>query len=59
MAGIIVGTAVSMVWPTLNPLLTRYEVLPMIPGFVLSAASIFIVSRLTGQGSVSETKLTI
>lgn len=55
MAGIIVGTAVSMAWPTLNPLLTRYEVLPMIPGFILSAASIFIVSRLTGQGSVSET----
>lgn len=47
MAGIIVGTAVSMIWPTLNPLLTQYEVLPMIPAFILSGLSIDLVSRLT------------
>lgn len=47
MAGIIVGTLISMVWPSLNPLLTEYEVLPMIPGFILSAASIYFVSRWT------------
>lgn len=49
MAGIIVGTLVSMVWPSLNPVLTNYEVLPMIPGFILSAASIYLVSRLTNR----------
>lgn len=45
-AGIIVGTFVSMVWPTLNPMLTRYEILPMIPGFILSGIAIYFVSRL-------------
>ena len=52
MAGIVVGTAVSMIWPTLNPILTRYEVLPMIPGFMLSAAAIYLVSRWTQQREV-------
>lgn len=47
MAGILVGTLVSMVWPSLNPILTRYEVLPMIPGFGLSALAIYLVSRWT------------
>ena len=47
MAGIIVGTLVSMIWPSLNPILTRYEVLPMIPGFFLSGISIYLVSLLT------------
>lgn len=46
-SGIIVGTTVVMIWPTLNSYITRYELLPMIPGFFLSAASIFFVSRLT------------
>jgi SSS family solute:Na+ symporter len=46
MAGIIVGTLISMVWPTLNPMLTQYDILPMIPGFILSAAAIYLVSRL-------------
>lgn len=45
MAGIIVGTFVSMIWPTLNPMLTKYEVLPMVPGFCLSALAIYLVSR--------------
>ena len=47
MAGIIVGTAVSMAWPTLNPMITRFEVLPMIPGFILSALTIYLVSKWT------------
>ena len=47
MAGIVVGTIVTMVWPSLNPLLTRYELLPMIPGFSLSTLAIFLVSRWT------------
>lgn len=45
-SGIIVGTVVVMIWPTLNPYITRYELLPMIPGFFLSAASIYFVSRI-------------
>lgn len=47
LAGIIVGTVISMVWPTLNPILTQYEVLPMIPGFILSGIAIYCVSRFT------------
>ncbi len=46
MAGIIVGTLVSMLWPTLNPMLTSYEILPMIPGFILSGSAIYFVSYL-------------
>jgi solute:Na+ symporter, SSS family len=47
LAGILVGTTISMLWSSLNPLLTDYEILPMIPGFFLSAASIYFVSRWT------------
>jgi SSS family solute:Na+ symporter len=47
LAGILVGTTLSMLWSSLNPLLTDYEILPMIPGFFLSAASIYFVSRWT------------
>jgi sodium/proline symporter len=53
MAGIVVGTLVSMVWPTLNPILTNYEVLPMIPGFILSAAAIYLVSRCTQSKEIA------
>lgn len=53
-AGIITGTLVSMAWPTLNPLISTYEVLPMIPGFLISALSIFLVSLVTKQKTVDE-----
>ncbi len=43
-AGIIVGTVTVMVWPFINARLSNYEVLPMIPGFVFSAAAIYVVS---------------
>jgi sodium/proline symporter len=46
-AGIIVGSAISMIWPTLNPILTKYEVLPMVPAFILSGAAIYLVSKWT------------
>lgn len=52
LAGIIVGTVVVMIWPTLNPYITKYNLLPMIPGFFLSAASIYIVSMLTQEKNV-------
>jgi SSS family solute:Na+ symporter len=54
MAGIIVGTLVSMTWSTLNPILTKYEVLPMIPAFVLSAASIYFISKWTQSRQPSD-----
>jgi sodium/proline symporter len=47
MAGIVVGTLVVMVWPMLNPLLFEMQILPMIPGFILSYLAIVLVSRLT------------
>jgi sodium/proline symporter len=47
LAGIIVGTAVVMIWPTINPFITTYDIFPMIPGFTLSILSIYLVSRLT------------
>lgn len=50
LVGIIVGTAVSMTWSRINPLLTDYTVLPMIPGFIFSALAIYLVSRLTNGG---------
>lgn len=47
LAGIIIGTLVVMVWPTLNPYVTKYEILPMIPGFGLSFLAIYLVSKFT------------
>lgn len=49
MAGIIVGTTVSMAWPSLNPLLTKVQILQMIPGFFCSAAAIWLVSKMTNR----------
>jgi solute:Na+ symporter, SSS family len=48
-AGIVVGTLVSMAWPSLNPLVTSYEVLPMIPGFICSATFIYFISQWTSD----------
>lgn len=48
-AGIVVGTVVSMVWPTLNPFISEYKVLPLIPAFTLSGASVYLVSALTNR----------
>lgn len=55
--GIVVGTLVSMIWPTLNPIITKYEVLPMIPAFILSGISIYLVSRWTMQPSSSKNQV--
>ncbi len=49
LAGIIVGTLIAMVWPTINPLITKHQILPMIPGFFLSTLSIFVVSGLSNK----------
>ena len=46
-SGIVVGTLIVMVWPSLNPLVMDFELPPMIPGFLLSGVAIYLVSRLT------------
>lgn len=48
-AGIVMGTAISMVWPTLNPMVMKYQILPMIPAFILSAAAIYFISKWTNN----------
>ena len=50
LAGIVTGTAITMVWPTINPVITNYTILPMIPGFILSAVVILLMSFLTRGG---------
>lgn len=49
LAGIITGTFVVMVWPTVHPYITHYDVMAMIPGFFLSMLSIYVVSMLTSR----------
>ncbi len=46
-AGILVGGVVACLWPQFRPLFTDLEVPAMIPGFSLSALSIWLVSNLT------------
>ncbi len=47
LAGMIMGSFVVMIWPSLNPHITKYQLLPMIPGFTLSLLSIHLVSKWT------------
>ena len=46
-AGIVVGGTIAMIWPTLNPFLTTYNIPSMIPAFTLSAAAIYLVSWMS------------
>jgi sodium/proline symporter len=55
MAGIIVGTVTVMIWPTVNAKFTAYDVLPMIPGFILSMLAIYVVSKLTKENEAVPT----
>lgn len=48
-AGILVGMTVSMAWPTLNPMITSYPFMPMIPGFFSSLFAIYFVSKWTSK----------
>lgn len=54
LAGIIVGALTVMVWPTLNPLITRYSIPEMIPGFAFSLAAIYLVSSLSVELNAKE-----
>jgi sodium/proline symporter len=47
MAGILTGGIISGIWQHINPLLTSYTLPPMLPGFFVSLASIYLVSALT------------
>lgn len=49
LAGIISGTLVVMIWPTVKPYMTDYDVMGMIPGFFCSLISIYVVSLLTAK----------
>lgn len=51
LAGIIVGTLSVMAWPHLNPLILDVSLHPMIPGFSLSAAAIYFVSRFYSRST--------
>lgn len=55
-AGIIVGGVIAGLWPMLNPLLTTIEIPSMIPGFILSLLSIYIVSHATVRSQKSEVR---
>lgn len=49
LAGIIVGTAVVMIWPSVNDFFFPIKISPMIPGFTLSSLAIYLVSTMTQQ----------
>lgn len=57
LAGIVMGTCVVMVWPTIGSSITSYNVMPMIPGFFCSLASIYAVSSLTAKAAFRDSKL--
>lgn len=46
-AGIVAGGSIAAIWPTVNPLLTNIEIIPMIPGFFSSLFAIHAVSWAT------------
>lgn len=47
LAGILVGSLVTICWHWVNPYITSIHIHSMIPAFFLSLFSIFLVSRLT------------
>lgn len=46
-AGIVSGASIAAIWPTINPLLTSLEIIPMIPAFSGSLIAIYIISYAT------------
>lgn len=47
MAGILVGGTTAGIWDWLNPYVSSYPIPAMIPGFILSCLSIYIISKAT------------
>jgi len=48
-SGILVGGCTAAAWPKLSAALIPYDIPAMIPGFALSAASIYCMSRITSS----------
>jgi len=46
-AGVLVGGLIAGLWPTINPYIIDLSIPSMIPGFTLSALSIYLISCLT------------
>ena len=51
-AGVLTGGVVAGLWDLVNPYVTDLAIPAMIPGFFLSLASIYVVSKLTGRASL-------
>lgn len=49
LAGIVTGSVVVMIWPSVGLHLIKYPLPSMIPGFFLSLVSIYFVSRITAK----------
>lgn len=58
-AGILTGGAVAAIWPTLNPLVTDLEIIPMIPGFFSGLAAIHATSWLTRNKEAQIKKMAV
>lgn len=54
-AGIIVGGIVGIFWQFINPYITDYPMMSMIPGFFIGTITIYCVSLLTKKSRVSVT----
>lgn len=54
-AGIVAGGLVGIFWPFINPYISVYPMMSMIPGFVVGTISIFAVSALTRKKSILTT----
>ncbi len=48
-AGILVGSTVAGLWPSLNPYLMNYPLPSMVPGFFLNLFTIYVVSLATSK----------
>jgi len=46
-AGIVIGGCTAALWPSINPLISSFELPSLIIGFPLSAVSIYTVSKLS------------
>jgi sodium/proline symporter len=51
LAGIIVGAAIAMIWPSINSLVMKNPLPAMIPGFFSSLFAIYVVSYITNKNS--------
>lgn len=52
-AGMITGSLVAMSWSSINPILSPYTILPMIPGFILSWLATALISKWTGGSAIT------